>query len=277
MSIGDISLTAGMRNNLVALQNTANLVKTTQEHLSTGKKVNSALDNPVEFFASQNMLNAANDLASYKDGMSNGIQMIQAANQGITGITSLIAQAKSIAQSAIGASAADKTTLNGQYASILTQIDKMAADSGFQGVNLLSAAGTYTVTFGKTAGDSLALTGTDATTGAPSGATGLKISNTLVWVADANIQTDIGSLDAATGTLRTLSNTLASSLSVITTRQDFSTNMINVLQTGSDNLVLADTNQEGANMLMLQTRQSLGTTALSLASQAAQAVLKLFG
>jgi flagellin-like hook-associated protein FlgL len=271
MSIGDISLTAGMRNNLVALQNTANLVATTQAHLSTGKKVNSALDNPVEYFASQNMLNQANDLAAYKDGMSNGIQMIQAASQGITGITSLIAQAKSIAQSAVGASVPDKTALNGQYTTILAQIDKMAADSGFQGVNLLSAAGTYTVTFGNTANDNLGLTGKDTST------TGLTISNTAVWLSDANIQTDITSLNTATGTLRTQSNTLASNLSIITARQSFSTDMINVFQTGSDNLVLADTNQEGANMLMLQTRQSLGTTSLSLASQAAQAVLKLFG
>ena len=101
MSIGDISLTAGMRANLVALQNTANLTQTTQQQLSTGKKVNSALDNPLEYFASQNMLSQANSLASYSDGMSNAIQTIQAANQGITGIESLVQQAQSLAQSAM--------------------------------------------------------------------------------------------------------------------------------------------------------------------------------
>ena len=65
-------------------------------------------------------------------------------------------------------------------------------------------------------------------------------------------------------------------MNIITIRQDFTSSMINTLQTGSDNLTLADMNEEGANMLMLQTRQSLGTTALSLAAQAAQSVLKLF-
>jgi len=76
--------------------------------------------------------------------------------------------------------------------------------------------------------------------------------------------------------LRSQTSTLASNMNIITIRQDFTSNMINTLQTGSDNLTLADMNEEGANMLMLQTRRSLGTTALSLAAQAAQSVLKLF-
>jgi flagellin-like hook-associated protein FlgL len=78
-------------------------------------------------------------------------------------------------------------------------------------------------------------------------------------------------------TLSQQSSTLSSNLSIITVRQDFSTNMINTLTEGSDKLTLADTNEEGANMLMLQTRQSLATTALRLSAQAAQSVLKLFG
>ena len=77
-------------------------------------------------------------------------------------------------------------------------------------------------------------------------------------------------------TLRQKSSKLSGNLSIITVRQDFSTNMINTLTEGSDKLTLADTNEEGANMLMLQTRQSLSTTALSLSAQAAQSVLRLF-
>ena len=77
-------------------------------------------------------------------------------------------------------------------------------------------------------------------------------------------------------TLRTQASALGSSLSVVQTRQDFTKSMINTLQTGSDGLILADTNQEGANLLALQTRQSLSTTALSLSAQADQAVLRLF-
>jgi flagellin-like hook-associated protein FlgL len=87
---------------------------------------------------------------------------------------------------------------------------------------------------------------------------------------------DLTVMETALNTLRTTSTSLASNLSVVTARQDFTNNLIATLQTGADNLTLADMNNEGANMLMLQTRQSLGTTALSLSSQAAQSVLRLF-
>ncbi len=277
MSIGDISLTAGMRANLVALQNTANLTQTTQQHLATGKKVNSALDNPLEYFASQNMLNQANQLASYNDGMSNGIQTIQAANQGITSIQSLTQQAQSLVQSALATS--DKTAqfnLETQYKTVLDQIDQMSGDSGFQGTNLL-AANTLTVTFGSGAADKLTVTPAAATTSTTLGLiTAYTAGDTGVtgWTALAGAN---AAASAAITTLQGTAQTLSSSLSIIQTRQSFSTGIMNVLQTGSDNLTLADTNQEGANMLMLQTRQSLGTTALSLASQSAQSVLKLFG
>ncbi|MGO9378485.1 MAG: flagellin [Dissulfurispiraceae bacterium] len=277
MSIGDISLTAGMRDNLVALQNTANLVQTTQQALSTGKKVNSAIDNPMEFFASQDMLNQANSLASYNDGMSNGIQTIQAANEGITGINSLIEQAQSLAQSAVGQTDATQYSLYQQYSNVMTQITNMAGDAGFQGINLLgTSSNTLTVNFGSTSGDDLVVNGAgaDATTLKLVDASDSSNSASKGW---QGLTADTTALSTALSTLQTQSQTLSSSLAVITARQSFTTNMINVLQTGSDNLVLADTNEEGANMLMLQTQQSLGTTALSLASQSAQSVLKLFG
>ena len=77
-------------------------------------------------------------------------------------------------------------------------------------------------------------------------------------------------------TLRTESSKLSNNLSIITARQEFTQGMINTLKDGAAGLTNADMNEEGANMLMLQTRQALGTTSLSLASQAAQSVLRLF-
>jgi flagellin-like hook-associated protein FlgL len=94
---------------------------------------------------------------------------------------------------------------------------------------------------------------------------------------NASINAVVGSLNNALVTLRTQASKFGSNLSVVQNRQDFTKNMINLLQTGADSLVLADSNEEGANMLALQTRQQLSTTALSLASQADQAVLRLFG
>ncbi len=112
MAINDISLTTGMKTNLLALQNTVTLLDRTQERLSTGKKVNSALDNPVSFFAAQALNSRATTIDSLKDAMGQAIQTITAANQGITSITSLIQQAQGIAQSAQSATAGATTTLD---------------------------------------------------------------------------------------------------------------------------------------------------------------------
>ena len=90
------------------------------------------------------------------------------------------------------------------------------------------------------------------------------------------IQTAIEGLESATDSLRVEAKKLSSNLSIITAREDFTSKMINTLEDGAAKLTEADMNEEGANMLMLQTRQALGTTSLSLASQAAQSVLRLF-
>src|SRR3954463_2063333 len=101
MSLSNITLSSSVRQNLLSLQDTANLLSTTQSRLSTGKKVNSALDNPVNFFTSQSLTNRSSDLSGLLDGISNGIQTIQAANQGITSIQKLIDSAKSTANQAL--------------------------------------------------------------------------------------------------------------------------------------------------------------------------------
>ena len=273
MSISNISLTAGMRNNLVSLQQISSQVSTTQGRLSSGKKVNSALDNPTSYFASQAETQRASDLSNRQDGMSEAIQTIQAANAGISGITSLIQSAQGLATSAASTSdTLSQATYYSQFLQIQTQITQMASDSGYQGTNLLTS-GTLTIQFGQKSGtSSLTVNGVNATN------TGLGVTSVGTWGTGTGLaaSSDSAFMDTALTSLRADSSTLASNLSVITTRQSFTTSLINTLQTGSDNLTLADMNQESANMLALQTRQSLGTTALSLSSQAAQSVLKLF-
>lgn len=268
----NVSLTSGMRSNLIGLQDTVSLLNRTQERLTTGKKVNSALDNPTNYFAAQTHLNRAGDLAARKDGMSEAVQTAKAADAGIKAITALIETAKGLASSALGtASTTDRATYATQYDTLRAQIDTLAADSGYKGTNLLGSEN-LSVEFNETAGAS-----TITMTGFSASSTGLSLTVAASsWATDGNINTDTALLDTALGTLRSQSSQLASNLAVVTTRQDFTNSMINTLQTGADNLTLADMNEEGANMLMLQTRQSLSTTALSLASQAAQSVLRLF-
>ena len=281
MALSTINLTSGMRANLFSLQKTSREMEITQNRLATGLKVNSALDDPINFFTAQEHRLRASDLSSRKDGMSEAIQTIKAANVGVEGINNLIAQAKSLAQSAMSAATTtEATALASQYGTVMTQINEMAADSGYKGVNLLQS-GSLTVEFAPTAGQSnLNLTGFGDST-ASFNITGLAAEVSTAgsaWVSggDSAIQTSIDNLETAMGVLRTESKNLSNNLSVITAREDFTSQMINTLGDGAAKLTEADMNEEGANMLMLQTRQALGTTSLSLASQAAQNVLRLF-
>src|SRR6202453_3270669 len=102
--MSDITLSSGIRQNLLPLQNTSNDLNTTQEQLSTGKKDNTAFDNPTSYFTSQALTNRANDLSALLDQIGQGQQTLNAANDGLTGLTSLLEQALSTAQQAQQAS-----------------------------------------------------------------------------------------------------------------------------------------------------------------------------
>jgi flagellin-like hook-associated protein FlgL len=366
-----------MRSNLSQLQSSVNLLSRTQSRLSSGKEVNSALDNAVNYFAAQGHMQRATDISSYKDGMAESINTIKAANNGIESITTMLETAKGVAESALqaeknsieievnGVSAGDSIDIGGttftmvesnagagqiavgdsdsetaqnianainktdeatnqvnsvvdgttvtiraesntvaittdtawaenganfvisevkddrsdlvdQYNSLMEQIDSMAGASGYRGVNLLKSDETImTVKF---EGGTLDVNGFESTAsslGANDSASTYAGEGTE-WAVNNKIETDIKAIDDAIGKLRNESGKLSSNMSIITTRQDFSEGMIGILQEGADGLTLADTNTEGANMLMLQTRQQLSTTALSMSAQAAQSVLRLF-
>ncbi|WP_428697697.1 flagellin [Stappia sp.] len=462
--MSNITLSAGVRQNLLTLQSTADMMATTQNRLATGKKVNSALDNPTNFFTSQSLGARANDLGSLLDGIGNAIKTIEAADNGITAITKLVESAQSTARQAlqdgsagsgtvvessssistngltpvsgesiqdqakrqtlanlgfqngdlielsahdtatgalsglgitvgttqktdgtgpvatvqdvldvinasgvataevtdagklkITASDAEDIYLNifdtggdgststtqatslaaslgfgtnsnidlsdpadgdyvdagetavtftdgttggdmdsliiaaranpaansstrqklvSQFNDILGQIDKLAADASFNGINLInSSSSKLTVAFNEkrdaATKSELKIGGEDLTS------SGLSISQ-VSSLSDTEANTSLDELSEALITLREAGSKFGSSLSTVQIRKDFTKASINTLQTGADNLVLADTNEEGANLLALQTRQQLSTTALSLSSQADQAVLRLF-
>jgi flagellin len=276
--MSDIVLSAGVRSNLLQLQQTSNLINQTQIRLSTGKRVNSALDNAINFFTAQGLDNRANDLSGLLDSMSNAINTIQAANNGITAITKLVQSAQALTSQAKQTSdSTTRTSLASQFDALLVQIGQLAGDAGFNGVNLLGGDD-LTVNFNEDATSSTSITGVDYTN---ANASPLGIANSVNWsaangVGDTNIDTAVADLTAALTTLRSESQTLGANLSTVQIRQDFTKATINTLQTGSSDLTLADSNEEGANLLALQTRQQLSTTALSLAAQADQNVLRLF-
>jgi flagellin len=408
--MSDIVLSASVRQNLLSLQSTAELLATTQNRLSTGKKVNTALDNPTNYFTAAGLDNRANDISNLLDSIGNGVQVLQAANTGITSLQKLVDTAKSIANQvlqapagystkanvttlaptgaaplatpgvatdltnagtnslegqaltfktstgtlsltisnvagagkvnsidalntalsaggvaltasfnaagtitftstndnaaqvitntgtaptavdavdisggaaitglAVTAAAADpasqtiRANLVAQYNNIITQITTTSQDSSFNGINLLN-------------GDDLKLTfnesGKSALTikGVTFNAAGLGLASLTSgtdFLDNASAKATITKLSSASDALRSQASALGSNLSIVQIRQDFNKNLINVLQTGSSNLTLADTNEEAANSQALSTRQSIAVSALALANQSQQSVLQL--
>ena len=417
MSLSNITLSSSVRQNLLSLQDTANLLSTTQTRLATGKKVNSALDNPTNFFTASGLDARASDIGNLLDSIGNGVQVLQAANTGITSLSKLVDTAKSIANQALqqpsgystkasleftGAATGQTTTasasnlnqgaltgsvftftnsagtaatitvgstavaynataktatvkslddlnqalslagvnltasisgtdkltftstndgasqiitgsataatavaantinisanaagggaggtvvaaiadsvsqtarssLVAQYNQIIQQITTTAQDASFNGVNLLNGDSLKLV-FNETGKSTSTITGV---TFDPNGL-GLKsLVNGTDFIDNAATNSVLTALNTASTTLRSQASAFGANLSIVQIRQDFSKNLINVLQTGSSNLTLADSNEEAANSQALSTRQSIAVSALALANQSNQSVLQL--
>ena len=155
-----------------------------------------------------------------------------------------------------------------QYTTALNAYDQLISDSNYQGVNLIKGD-SLKVTFNESGNHAYEIKGTDIS----STALGLGAAQ---WETLSDIKASIEQLKSAVSTLRKVDSELGNNYSIIQTRQDFTESLINILTEGADKLTLADMNEESANMLSLQTRQQLAINSLSLASQAAQAVMKLF-
>jgi flagellin-like hook-associated protein FlgL len=382
-----IVLSASVRQNLLSLQSTADLLATTQGRLASGKKVNTALDNPTNFFTAEGLDNRASDIHNLLDGIGNGVQVLQAANTGLTSLQKLVDTAKSIAyqvlqtttgytsksstassalpagstaanlvdgvaiksgetiaiaattgipafsitlgaseslaqlntslaasnltaslnssnqlvitttndaaSSTIGAvtltaagtatfaaasppvadanSQAIRSSLVSQYNNIIAQITTTSQDSSFNGINLLFGDD-LKLTFNETGKSVLNVPG--VTYDAAGLGLGPLTSGTD-FLDNNSANAVIAKVTAASDTLRSEASALGSNLSVVQIRQDFAKNLITVLQTGSSNLTLADSNEEAANSQALSTRQSIAVSALALSNTSQQSVLQL--
>jgi flagellin len=409
-----IVLSASVRQNLLSLQSTAELLSTTQNRLASGKKVNSALDNPTNFFTAQGLDNRASDINNLLDAIGNGVQVLQAANTGLTSLQKLVDTAKSIAyqvmQTTVGyepkasvtslaptgagplavpGTAADITnggtnSLNGKtfiftpatgaattitisstvaagnvnsidafnaaltnagvglsaslqsdgsikltsgndnasqslttgvvavanniaisgtdtatlvtppggvagkpladinsqttrsnlvstYNNIIAQITTTAQDASFNGINLLGGDD-LKLTFNETGKSTLSIRGV---TFDAAGLGLAPLTSGVDFLDNSSAKAVIAKVTTASDSLRSEASALGSNLSIVQIRQDFSKNLITVLQTGSANLTLADTNEEAANSQALSTRQSIAVSALALSNQSQQSVLQL--
>ena len=379
----DINLSASIRTNLLSLQQTNALFERTSERLSTGLKVNSALDGTSAFFTARSLNNRAGDLAELKDGMGQAIQTLKAADKGIEALTQLVSQAKTIAEQAKEASAqvskiestvaasttntaatlmsaafgsalsltntfiiavngagtttilfsatntiqsvmdqitaadtaitatynttTDKieiagtagtevtisatsanfgvaagttvfgstgsgssvTDLEADFEKVMTEMNKIYQDAGYKGINLING-NDLTVTTNENSTTQVISSATLNVTGVGFSAA------TVSWSTASNIDTSITEAGTALSTLRTTSSGFAADLGLLTTREDFTGELIETLEAGAGLLVNASLEEESANLLALQTRQSLGTSALTFANQVQNSVLQLF-
>ena len=207
-------------------------------------------------------LTTSNNAASSTIGAITGTATV--AGQAFNGLTALAPVADPNAQ-------ATRAGLIAQYNNILQQIDTTSQDSSFNGINLLEGD-TLNLTFDETGKSTLAIQGVTFNTAG----LGLSTLTSGTDFLDSNSANKVlTSLSTVSTTLRSEASNLGSNLSIVQIRQDFSKNLINVLQTGASNLTLADTNEEAANSQALSTRQSIAVSALSLANQSQQSVLQL--
>ena len=296
--MSDVSLSNATRTNLLSLQRTSNLIGRTQERLASGLKVNSAIDDALAFFKARNLNARAGDLASIKDAISGGVSVIRAAIQGLETIEATLKQLKALAAAAVASpESGTRAKLASQFNELRSQVDNIAEDSGFDGINLLkntseafaASSDQLTVKFNErttvSAVNQLVVSGLNTTdfisilarSAIATGTAGA----TTVWgqtgtAAVTAINSAIRSIDSALVTVRQAAQTFGTNSSLLEIRRAFTENLINTLKGGASTLVNADLNEESANLLSLQTRQQLGTISLSIAQQSEQSVLRLF-
>jgi flagellin len=273
--MADITLSAAVRSNLLALDATSKLIDRTQDRLSTGLRVNSPVDDAKAFFEAKALSDRASTIGEKKDAIDQAVSSVSVALEAVNAIDSIVEQLKGVVNSAASATTSTEfTELNAQYNSLILQIDNFAADASYQGTNLVNATGTtLTVNFSNTTTSKLAVASVDLTHVTGTGL-GVKTGATL---SAASLRTcAVVQLDAAIATLDSKAKSLGSNVALLQTRLDFSSSYANELQAGSDKLVLADITEEGANLVALQTRQQLGISSLSFAGNSEQSVLSLF-
>lgn len=314
----DITLTGAQRSALLTLQNVADLSDRTQTRLTTGKKVNSVVDNAVSFFQSKALNDRAADFTDRKDGIDQGISSITAALDALDSIDSLLKQMKGVAEAAKTQTTTERASSTTQFEELGSQISQLIEDASYQGLNLLNNTGsTLDVSFSTRTASRLQVDGFDlnATSVTATGSRGLftsidtdvsagafganlsfvgvsSLTLTAITATDALSFTDfnqIGTnnsyldavdditsqLDDAISRVRSVSAELGTNVAILQTRLDFTDLYVNTLQGGSDKLTLADLNEEGANLVALQTRQQLGIQSLAIAGQNQQAILAL--
>jgi len=302
--MADITLSASVRGNLLSLQNTAGLIGRTQDRLSSGLAVSSPIDDAVKYFQAKSLSTRATDLNERKDKIDQGVSALETVIEATEAIEDLTQQIKGIVDAARSGTKDERKESSAQIKELVTQIQRLVDDASYQGLNLLnSTASTLSVRFSEKSDSKLDVNGVDLNASnfylASSGtALGVQVTNattivdnlgfsaalsaynlslaSVLAVFNSKADTVVKSLERTITNLRSKAATVGTNVAILKVRLDFTAQYTNVLQEGADKLTLADLNEEGANLLALQTRQQLGIQALSFAGQAEQSIIGLF-
>lgn len=299
-----IVLSASVRTNLLTLQSTSDLIGRTQNRLATGMAVSSPVDDAVKYFQSKSLSDRAADLSERKDGIDQGVSALETALQATSAMEELTQQMKGIVDAARSQTQSQRAEAGKQLAELAQQIQNLVDDASYKGLNLLNSdTATLSVRFSEKSDSKLDVKGVNFnasayfqdSAGAALGVdtfSGMVIASKLGFssamsayefsaataLADFNSLADtaIKSLDSTISNLRSKAATMGANSSILKVRLDFTSEYVNKLQVGADKLSLADLNEEGANLVALQTRQQIGTQALAFAGQAEQSIMQLF-
>lgn len=271
----EIALTSETRNALLALQRTSSAQADTSRRLSTGLKVDRAVDDPVAFFQSQALTNRVSDLNDAKNDIGQALSSVEAALDGTQAINDLNQQLQGILSAARGGSAEERAAAADQYNEIRNQINALADDTSYQGTSLISSEpNDLNVRFNESGSSSTTIEGQ------ASNADGLGIGAASAFnnfASDADIDAAVADLEAATQTLRAQASSFGSDVALLNTREEFTENINNTLSTGAAKLTEADLNEEAAKQLALNVRGQLGIEALQIGQESQLGILQLFG
>jgi flagellin len=283
----NIVLGLGTRQNLLALQQINQNMNTAQNHLATGLKVASAVDDAVKFFQSQSLENRATDISARKDQVDQGISTLTAATNGAQSVVTILQQMQGIINTAKTQTAAQRVGSATQFNVLSKQLNNLVNDTSYQGLNLInSTTSTLSLQFSIASTSTMKIHGFNLNLSkliTTLGGAASKAATLLVTAGFSKVSNKTSIFDKAFNTLQNAvfaaqsdAQALGANVTFLQTRLTFSAQYMTTLQAGSDKLVVADVNQESTNLVTLQTRQQLSIQSLSIATQSEQAVLRLF-
>lgn len=259
--MADVTLTKGVRANLLQLQRNEALRLQVADRLATGRRVNRVADDPQDFYAGRAAANRVGDLFGLKSGINQALSSAEAASVGLHAVEDLTRQLRGIATAAKGGTAEQRQAAAEQFDQIRSQLNSLAGDTSYAGVNLIDdPADDQTTPVGDLSGADITVKGGASSSEALGIGTAAGDYNS--FATDADIDAALNDLSGATRQVRSTGQRVGSDIALLTTRQNFTRDLSNTLQAAEDKLTGADLNEDAARQMALQLQDRFATAGL---------------